>query len=155
MISLSAELEACNRTSRAAILPEGFHFAGLMSFAGAVMSDSGRPRYRRTPCPQLLSHGTADGAVTYEKMGLGRWGMFGSSYLVEKVFEPAGYVYQIYRYVGHSHDMSANMLANWPEEKRFLEQAVMAGKSLVIDCTVTDPDMPVIGAASVSLDDIY
>ncbi len=155
MISLSAELEACNRTSRAAILPEGFHFAGLMSFAGAVMSDSGRPRYRRTPCPQLLIHGTDDGAVTYEKMGLGRWGMFGSSYLVEKVFEPAGYVYQIYRYVGHSHDMSANMLANWPEEKRFLEQAVMAGKSLVIDCTVTDPDMPVVGAASVSLDDIY
>ena len=40
MISLSSELEACNRTVRAAILPEGFHFAGVMSFAGAIMSDS-------------------------------------------------------------------------------------------------------------------
>ena len=43
MISLSCELEACNRTARAEILPEGFHFAGVMSFAGAIMSDSGRP----------------------------------------------------------------------------------------------------------------
>ena len=155
MISLSAELEACNRTVRAEILPEGFHFAGVMSFAGAIMSDSGVPAYKRTPCPQLLIHGTADEAVQYEKMGFGRRGMFGSSYLVDHVFKPAGYTYQIYRYVGHSHDMSANMLANWPEEKRFLEQAVMGGHKVVIDCTIDDPTMPVIGFASVSLDDIY
>ena len=155
MISLSSELEACNRTVRAAILPEGFHFAGVMSFAGAIMSDSGKPEYKRTPCPQLLIHGTEDGAVAYEKMGFGRWGMFGSSYLVEKVLEPAGYPYQIYRYVGHTHDMAANMMANWPEEKRFLEVSVMGGNKLVIDCTINDPTMPVLGSASVTLDDIY
>ena len=155
MISLSSELEACNRTARAQILPEGFHFAGVMSFAGAIMSDSGKPAYKRRPCPQLLIHGTKDEAVAYEKMGFGRRGMFGSSYLVESVLKPAGYTYQIYRYVGHSHDMAANMLANWPEEKRFLEVAVMGKQALVIDSTVDDPTMPVIGFASVSLDDIY
>ncbi len=155
MISLSSELEACNRTIRAAILPEGFHFAGVMSFAGAIMSDSGKPEYKRAPCPQLFIHGTEDGAVAYEKMGFGRWGMFGSSYLVEKVLEPAGYPYQIYRYVGHTHDMAANMMANWPEEKRFLEVSVMGGNKLVIDCTINDPTMPVLGSASVTLDDIY
>ena len=155
MISLSCELEACNRTARAQILPEGFHFAGVMSFAGAIMSDTGKPAYKRKPCPQLLIHGTKDEAVAYEKMGFGRRGMFGSSYLVEEVLKPAGYTYQIYRYVGHSHDMAANMVANWPEEKRFLEVAVMGKQPLVIDCTVDDPTMPVIGFASVSLDDIY
>ena len=155
MISLSSELEACNRTARAQILPEGFHFAGVMSFAGAIMSDSGKPAYKRRPCPQLLIHGTKDEAVAYGKMGFGRRGMFGSSYLVEMVLQPAGYTYQIYRYVGHSHDMAANMLANWPEEKRFLEVAVMGKKALVVDSTVDDPTMPVIGFASVSLDDIY
>ncbi len=156
MISLSCELEACNRTSRAIeYLPEGFHFAGVMSFAGAIMSDSGRPAYQRTPCPQLLIHGTKDGAVAYDKMGFGRWGMFGSSYLVKEVLQPAGYTYQIYRYVDHSHDMAANMLANWPEEKRFLEVSVIGRKPLVIDCTVDDPTMPVLGSASVTLDDIY
>ena len=155
MISLSSELEACNRTVRAEILPAGFHFAGVMSFAGAIMSDSGKPAYKRTPCPQLLIHGTADGAVQYEKMGFGRWGMYGSSFLADKVFKPAGYVYHIYRYLDHSHDMAANMMANWPEEKRFLEKAVMGGRHLVIDCTIDDPDMPVLGSASVTLDDIY
>ena len=153
MISLSCELEACNRTSRAAILPEGFHFAGVMSFAGAIMSNTGKPAYKRTPCPHLLIHGTKDGAVAYNKMGFARWGMFSSSYLVEEVLEPAGYTYQIYRYVGHSHDMAANMMANWPEEKRFLEVSVMGGKPLVVDCTLKDPEMPVF--QSVTLDDIY
>ena len=153
MISLSSELEACNRTVRAEILPEGFHFAGVMSFAGAIMSDSGKPEYKRSPCPQLLIHGTADGAVEYEKMGFGRWGMFGSSFLVDKVLKPAGYVYQIYRYVDHSHDMAANMVANWPEEKRFLEVSVIGKRPLVIDCTVDDPTMPVFHGYT--LDEIY
>ena len=155
MISLSCELEACNRTVRAAILPEGFHFAGVMSFAGAIMSDTGKPSYRRAPCPQLLIHGTRDGAVAYNKMGFGRWGMFGSSYLAEKVLQPGGYTYQIYRYKDHSHDMAANMLANWPEEKRFLEVSVMGKQPLVIDSMVDDPTMPVLRSASVTLDDIY
>ena len=88
-------------------------------------------------------------------MGFGRRGMFGSSYLVENVLKPAGYTYQIYRYVDHSHDMAANMLANWPEEKRFLEVSVMGKNKLVIDSTVDDPTMPVLGFASVTLDDIY
>ena len=153
MISLSSELEACNRTVRAEILPEGFHFAGVMSFAGAIMSDTGKPEYKRTPCPQLLIHGTADGAVQYEKMGFGRRGMYGSSYLVNNVLKPAGYVYQIYRYVDHTHDMAANMLANWPEEKRFLEVSVIGGKPLTIDCTIDDPMMPVF--RGYTLDDIY
>lgn len=155
MISLSSELEACNRTERAEILPEGFHFAGVMSFAGAIMSNNGKPTYKRTPCPQLLIHGTMDEAVAYEKMGFGRWGMFGSSYLVENVLKPKGCTYQIYRYVGHGHDMAANMLANWPEEKRFLEVSVMGKKPLIIDSTVDDPTMPVIKFANVSVEDIY
>jgi predicted esterase len=153
MISLSSEWEACNRTVRADILPEGFHFAGVMSFAGAIMSDTGTPAYKRTPAPQLLIHGTADGAVTYHKMGFANLGMFGSGFLVDKVFKPEGYVYQIYRYVDHSHDMAANMMANWPEEKRFLEVSVMGRKPLVIDCTIDDPLMP--AWESVTLDDIY
>ena len=86
-------------------------------------------------------------------MGFGRWGMFGSSYLVEEVLKPNKYTDPIYRYVDHSHDLAANMLANWPEEKRFLEVSVMGKKPLIIDCTVDDPTMP--SWQSVTLDDIY
>jgi len=153
MISLSSEWQACNRTELAEVLPEGFHFAGVMSFAGAIMSRTGKPTYKREPCPQLLIHGTKDGAVAYDKMGFARWGMFGSSYLVGQVLAPAGYEYQIYRYVDHTHDMAGNMMANWPEEKRFLEVSVIGGKRLVMDCTLEDPMIPVM--PSVDLDDIY
>ena len=61
--------------------------------------------------------------------------------------------YQFYRYVGHTHDMAANMLANWPEEKRFLEVSVIGRKPLTIDCTIDDPMMPVF--RGYTLDDIY
>ena len=153
MISLSSELEACNRTERADILPEGFHFAGVMSFAGAIMSDTGKPAYQRTPAPQLLIHGTDDGAVAYDKISFGNRGLYGSSYLVNKVLKPAGYVYQIYRYTDHSHDMAANMVSNWPEEKRFLEVSVMGGLPLIVDCTLDDPLMPVMHGYT--LEEIY
>lgn len=148
MISLSAELEICNRTERAGVLPEGFRFKGVMSFAGAIMSDSGMPRYMREPCPQLLIHGTRDGAVAYNKTAFLRRGIYGSSCLVAKVLKPKGYCYQIYRYHDHSHDMASNMVANWPEEKRFLENNVVRGIRCTIDSYVDDPAMPAFKAAT-------
>ena len=51
--------------------------------------------------------------------------------------------------------MAANMLAHWPEEERFVEVPVMGRNTLVIDSTVDEPSTPVIGFASVTLDDIY
>ncbi|MBQ2162050.1 MAG: alpha/beta hydrolase, partial [Bacteroidales bacterium] len=65
MISLSCALEVCSPTERTAILPEGFNFKGVMSFAGAIMSDSGLPSYKTEPAPHLLFHGTVDEAVAY------------------------------------------------------------------------------------------
>ena len=152
MISLSCELEACNRTVRAEILPEGFHFAGVMSFAGAIMSDTGKPAYQRTPCPQLLIHGTQDGAVAYDKMAFGRWGMFGSNQ-VAKVLGKRGAPYCIYRFKDHSHDMASNFMATWPEQERFLRENVLGGVRRTVDAMVDDPAVPVW--QSVTLDDIY
>lgn len=155
MISLSCELETCSPTERTAILPEGFRFKGVMSFAGAVMSTSGVPEYAAEPAPQLLFHGTADAAVAYDKIAFGRYGMYGSSSLVEKVFSRNGYVYEIYRYVDHGHDMAANMFATWPEQKKFLELNVIQGKRRIVDATLDDPTVPVLSWGSISVNDIY
>ena len=153
MISLSSEWEICNGTPRTAVLPLDFNFVGVMSFAGAIMSDEGVPAYRSmAPCPQLLIHGTADGAVAYDKTAFGRRGMFGSSAIAE-VLARNGYVYNIYRFKDHSHDMAANFIATWPEQRRFLEENVMGGNRRVIDAMVDDPAVPVMG--NITLDDIY
>ncbi|MCR5017196.1 MAG: alpha/beta hydrolase fold domain-containing protein [Bacteroidales bacterium] len=165
MISLSSELEACNGWSgtgtmvegktlaQAAGLPEGFHFKGVMSFAGAVMTVSGVPSYSRTPAPQLLIHGDRDGAVTYGKTAFGKFGMYGSSAMVKDVFAKNGYIYHFYRYLGHSHDMAANMVFCMKEQFRFLEEEVMLGRGRVIDVSVNDPAMPV--GIDINLDTIY
>ena len=126
-----------------------------MSFAGAVMSDTGLPKYGTPPPPQLLIHGTKDGAVTYEKLAFFNLGYFGSSSLVRDVFSKHGYPYCIYRYVNHGHDMAGNMVATWPEQRLFLERNVTLGLNRIIDATVDDPAIPVHKALSLSFKDIY
>ena len=152
MISLSSEWEICNRTPRTAVLPEGFQFTGVMSFAGAIMSDQGVPDYKTAPCPQLLFHGTADGAVAYKKMAFGRRGMFGS-HVIAGILAKKGYPYNFYRHKDHTHDIAGHFLATWPEQKRFLEENVMDKSGRTIDAMVDDPAVP--HQKSVSLSDIY
>lgn len=153
MISLSCALETCSPTERTARLPEGFRFKGVMSFAGAVMSDSGLPSYGTPPPPQLLIHGIDDKIVNYKKMAFGRWGMFGSKTLVEKVYAPAGYSYSFYRYVGHTHEMASHLIPTWDLQKRFLEKCVIPERAVVIDETIDDPAMPTW--KKFTLDDLY
>ena len=153
MISLSAELETCTPTERTALLPDGFRFKGVMSFAGAIMSDSGKPRYLKEPAPQLLFHGDADQAVTYNKTAFGKLGFYGSSALVKDVLAKQGYVYDICRYPGHNHDIAGSMEQTWPEQKRFLEANVIRGLRRISDASIEDPDLPVW--KSITLDYIY
>ena len=153
MISLSSELETCTPTERTSILPEGFRFKGVMSFAGAIMSDSGLPRYLSEPAPQLLFHGDKDDAVTYDKTAFGKLGFYGSSALVKDVLAKNGYVYNICRYPGHTHDIAASMEQTWPEQKRFLETNVIRGQKRIVDASITDPDLPVW--QNITLDFIY
>ena len=141
IISLSCMLETCSPTERTAILPEGFRFKGVMSFAGAIMSDSGVPEYQSEPGPQLLLHGTEDGAVNYNKTAFGRYGFYGSSALVKDVYAKKGYCYQIFRYLGYSHDIAVNMVPTWPIQKAFLETNVVLGKRRIIDATLDDPTL--------------
>ena len=153
MISLSSELETCTPTERTAILPEGFRFKGVMSFAGAIMSDTGLPKYLAEPAPQLLFHGDKDDAVTYNKSAFGKLGFYGSSSLVKDVLQKNGYVYNICRYPGHTHDIAGSMEQTWPEQKRFLETNVIRGLRRISDASITDPELPVW--KNITLDFIY
>ena len=152
MISLSSVWESCNARPLSKGLPEGFRFKGVMSFAGAIMTDTGKPSYAEMPCPHLLFHGTNDGAVEYGKTAFGKRGIYGSDALVD-ILAGIRCPYQIYRYKDHSHDMAANMEETWPEQKRFLEHTVIAGEALTIDALVDDPAMTV--RQTITLSDIY
>ena len=150
IISLAAVREIANGTAQG--LPEGFRFKGAMSFAGAVISAEGTPKFESAPCPVLLMHGTADKAVAYNKLaGFGR-GIWGSNYWARQ-FKKQGYPYCIYRFKDRTHDVAAYHLVLWDLEKQFLQENVMLGHRRSVDALVDNESLPHWG--SISVDDIY
>lgn len=153
MISLQTEWYISNSSPKVtAILPAGFNYAGLMSFAGAVLSDHGYVKYPVAPCPQLLIHGTLDETVVYDQIRFLNWRLCGSSALAS-IFAKNGFVYNIWRFSGHTHDMAGNMLATWSMQEKFLEEAVIKGSRYIIDCTISDPSIPTW--PTITLDSLY
>ena len=148
--ALAAENQIVNGVAEG--LPEGFNFRGVMSFAGGIISTSGAPEYFAKPCPTMLLHGTADGAVAYKHYGYFGRGIWGSSYLVGKL-KNVGADYCMYRYPDRTHDVAAYMITAWPLEKEFLERSVILGARRVIDATIDDSSLPSWG--NITTDDIY
>ena len=150
IISVATEYHIVN--GDAPSLPEGFNFKGVMSFAGAVISTTGKPEFKAQPCPIVFFHGTEDQAVAYEKYVVFGRGLWGSSHF-DKEFDKKGYHHLIYRYDGRTHDVAAYMNALWDEEINFLEQDVMLGRARTIDALISDATLPSWG--NVSMDSIY
>lgn len=150
IISVATEYHIVNGDAPA--LPEGFNFKGVMSFAGGVISTSGKPEFQAQPCPIVFFHGTEDQAVAYEKFAHFSRGIWGSAFF-DKQFDKKGYHHLIYRFDGRTHDVAGYMNVVWDEQMSFLEQDVMLGKCRTIDAIVTDPSLPSWG--NISMDSIY
>ena len=83
--ALQAEYAIANRTSLAAVLPEGFDYAGVMSFAGAIFSVDGKPKWKNKPAPIIMFHGNSDQQVPYDKATMMGIGFYGPKYLSEEL----------------------------------------------------------------------
>lgn len=154
MTAMQAEWEICNGMQPAQVLPEGFNYAGIMSFAGAVFSMEGVVRFPQTPCPVLLFHGTADRIVPYKKITVFGIQFAGSDALAKKL-DKIGANYQIYRFDGLGHEVAASMRRNVPEELRFLEENVIKGLHRMVDALVSDAGMPDYGWSKMTARDLY
>lgn len=140
--ALQAEWEICNSTQTASVLPEGFNYAGVISFSGAIFNLAGGPVYKKEPCPTLLLHGTADGTVPYDKKKLGKM-YFGGSNSLAEAYGKAGFNYGILRFQGNRHEIAASFTRNFPEVRRFLETNVIRKEKRVFDACVTDSGIQV------------
>ena len=137
---MQGQWEACNRSERAAVLPEGFRYAGVMSFAGAIFSKQGRVRYEEEPAPVMMLHGTSDKIVRYGQIWFFNLRFAGAGVLV-KTFEKGGYNYNILRFKDRGHEIASSMVDNYAEEIRFLETNVMRGEKRIVDAMVDDPSI--------------
>ena len=141
MTVLQAEWEISSGGPLASVLPEGFNYAGVMSFSGAVYSDRGAIRYPGGSAPTLLFHGTDDKIVPYRNIRLLKRHFAGSPALAPILLK-AGCNCSFYRFKGAAHEIASSMFRNLDEEIQFIDRSVVHKEKRVIDAMVEDPSIP-------------
>ena len=137
--SLQCDFERCNRTDLARqYLPEGFRYAGVIAFSGAIFSRSGLDYPHDTPAPTLLLHGTADRLVPYKQTKLLGIGFYGSDALARK-FQDRHYAHKIIRFTDEGHTVAARYFANYDDILWFIRHMVLTPNHYEIDETFFDP----------------
>lgn len=135
---MQAEYEICNETSYAEILPADFNYAGVMSFAGAILSREGKVDYKKRPCPTLILHGTIDEVVPYKQIAVLNLGFFGGGKLVER-FKKFGFNYNMYHFIDYGHEIASSMSTTFDLQTKFMENNVMKDRERIIEAWLTDP----------------
>ena len=136
---MQAEYEIANSTEWASVLPEGFNYAGVMSFSGAILSRKGPVKYAEEPCPTLMLHGSADKLVPYKKIAFFNLGFYGGGALVKR-FKKFGYDYNMYHFKDYGHEIAGSMYSTLDLQLKFLENNVIQGEERIIEAWISDPD---------------
>ena len=139
---LQAENAICNRTPSASVLPSGFRYAGVLSYAGAIFTLKGAPKWALDPAPIMFFHGSADRQVPYDKATLLGIGFYGPKSLT-KEFEKQAWPYWFYDIAYHSHAIAGlPMHENHNEILTFLREYVEKRRPLMLHTSVSDGNLP-------------
>jgi dienelactone hydrolase len=139
---LQAEYEVCNKSENAAVLPEDFRYAGVISFAGALFSLNGEPEWAQKPAPIMLFHGNSDSQVPYKKATLLGTGFYGSQFIVSQL-DKLSSPYWFYSVKYATHDLSVTpMRNNLVHIKTFLKDYVEQGGKQPRTTSVSDTAYP-------------
>ncbi|MCI2082107.1 MAG: alpha/beta hydrolase fold domain-containing protein [Bacteroidales bacterium] len=138
--ALQCNYELCNGLGNSSVLPEGFRFAGVISYSGGIYSKKGSPKYAdMAPAPTMFYHGTKDGLVFYNKFQFFNLGLFGSSHLV-KEYDKKGYPYFMTRVKDHTHDVADYMNRTYDDCIWFIDSMAVGKKNLQVDRIYNDMD---------------
>ena len=137
---MQAEYEIANRTSWASVLPEGFNYAGVMSFSGAILSWVGKVDFKTVPCPTMMLHGTSDELVPYKQIKVFKLGFFGGGKLVER-FKKFGLNYNMYHFTDYGHEIAGSMYTTFDLQDKFLKTNVMQKKMRIVEAWIDDPNV--------------
>lgn len=133
--ALQTDYAICNGYLNSSILPSDFHLAGVISYAGAIFSTHGKPKYKNhEPAPTLFCHGTKDHLVNYKKTQFANIGFFGSN-AIAKQFKKKGYSYHIRRYPGLGHQVAIVYNDEFAIIDQFIAEQVFSDKTIQIDET--------------------
>lgn len=139
---LMGEYGICNHSPQAQVLPSGFNYAGVISFAGAIFDTREELRWASNPAPLMLFHGDADRNVPYDRVTYMGNGLFGSKYIAQQLTQ-LRLPHYFYSSANTDHAMSTRpMFDNRCEIDAFLEKMVKERQPLMIDTCVTPLDAP-------------
>ncbi|MBQ9137700.1 MAG: alpha/beta hydrolase [Alistipes sp.] len=139
--ALQAENMICTADPRAKVVGE-FNYGGVVSFAGAIFSVSGKPKWDAEPCPMLLFHGNADSNVPYRKASALGVGFYGSQFICKQL-DKMDVPYWFYSAQYRNHAMAGEPLyVNIEEVTAFIDRCVVKGQKLHITQEVGDEKYP-------------
>ncbi len=150
---MQAEYEISRGTAWASVLPAGFNYAGVMSFAGAILSREGKVDFKKPTCPVMMLHGTADDLVPYRQIKVFNLGFFGGGKLVER-FEKYGLNYNMYHFKGNGHEIAGAMDKTLDLQMKFIETNVMQKKMRIVEAWIDEPAIQK-GTGSQSRKELY
>jgi acetyl esterase/lipase len=139
---LHGAYEVCRAGALTAQLPERFHYAGVISFAGAIFSRTVPLEWPAHPSPVLMFHGDTDKDVPYNKIEWFGLGLYGSAAIAEqlKAQQAPHYFYSV---ENNGHELSTSpMNQNWDEIYTFLTKMVFGKEKLIIHTSVKPVDKP-------------
>lgn len=132
--ALQAEYMLCNGSPLASLLPDGFNYAGVISFAGAICSE-GKPQWKEKPCPMMLFQGDADNIVPFGEVTVGDKGLYGSRFIASQL-KKMGIPYWFYTKRGAGHELAGTPMVYEKEEiDFFIRRFIIDGKKI---CTETE-----------------
>jgi acetyl esterase len=136
--ALHADYNKRNATALASKLPGNFQYKGVISFAGAILSYHGAPKYAKPPAPTMLFHGTADKLVPYNKVRLLNRGFFGSKYLA-RTFKKNNYPYYFQYVQDMGHEIAGSpMVENLPDILWFIDNYIIKQKRYFMEVGFKD-----------------
>ncbi len=150
---MQAEYEISRGTRWASVLPDGFNYAGVMSFAGAILSREGKVDFKKTPCPTLMLHGTSDDLVPYKQIKVFNLGFFGGGKLIDR-FKKFGLNYNMYHFIDNGHEIANSMDKTLDLQMKFIETNVMQKKMRIVEAWIDDPAIQK-GTGSQSRKELY
>lgn len=151
---VQGDYELCNRSELAKNLPADFHYAGVMSFSGAIFSHNGALKYKEQPAPTFIMHGMNDRLVTYKSIRFGKMGFFGGKPQIRR-FEKFGYPYLAYRYKGLGHEVATLMQHNIDICDWFIKHYVFNRENMQQDATVNDATIKPVKWGRMKAGDLY
>ena len=139
---LQGAYERANRTALAERLPEGFHYAGVVAFAGAIFDVTGTPVWKEKPCPIMMFHGDADATVPYKEITYGNIGFYGS-HAIARQLSALQAPYSFYSVANAGHEYAVVPMNDFRAEiECFLDQLVWEHRPLMINTSVDEIGLP-------------